>query len=53
MSKRKNISVKPFKCSIVNGGVIFGCMPWQFHGPSAEDRVVVTDANVRYRNIMN
>ena len=50
--KKKNIFVKPFKCSILNNGVTFGCMTWQFHGPCAKDRVVVTDANVRYRNIM-
>ena len=50
--KKKNIFVKPFKCSILNGGVTFGCMP-QFHGPCAKDRIVVTDAYVRYRNIMN
>ena len=50
--KKKNIFDKPFKCSLLNGGVTFGCMPWQFHGPCAKDRVVVTNANVGYRNIM-
>ena len=51
--RKKKIFVKPFKRSILNSGVTFGCTLWQFHGPCAKDRVVVTDANVRYRNIMN
>ena len=51
--KKKNICVKPFKCSILNDGVTFGYTPWQIRGPCVKDRVEVTDANVRYRSIMN
>ena len=28
-------------------------MSWQFHGPCAKSKVVVTDSSVRYRNTLN